>query len=145
MKNRSVPVDGVLPHLVYGDVAGAIAWLTEVFGLEEHFRYGDPAAPQGAQMHLGDAWVMLSGARDGRKSPKELGAWTQSLTVFVEDVEGHFARTKAKGARVVEELHETVYGELQFGVEDFEGHLWIFSRHARDVGPGEWGAVVAKG
>jgi uncharacterized glyoxalase superfamily protein PhnB len=145
MKNRSVPVDGVLPHLVYRDVEGAIAWLAEVLGFAEHFRYGDPAAPQGAQMHLGDAWVMLSSARDGRASPKKLGAWTQSLTVFVEDVEGHYARTKEKGARVVEELHVTEYGEFQYAVEDLEGHLWIFARHAKDVAPEEWGAVVAKG
>jgi uncharacterized glyoxalase superfamily protein PhnB len=145
MRNRSVPVDGVLPHLVYQDVAGAIAWLAEVFGFEEHFRYGDPAAPQGAQIYLGNAWVMLSSAREGRASPKELGRWTQSLTVFVEDVEGHYARTKARGARVVEEPHETVYGEFQYAAEDLEGHLWIFSRHARDVGPEEWGAIVAGG
>jgi len=144
MRNRSVPVDGILPHLVYGDVASAIAWLTDVFGFAEHFRYGDPAAPQGAQMHLGGAWVMLSSARQGRGSPKELGAWTQSLTVFIADVEGHFARTKAKGARIVEEPHETVYGEFQYAAEDLEGHLWIFSRHARDMAPGEWGALVAK-
>jgi uncharacterized glyoxalase superfamily protein PhnB len=143
MQNRSVPANVVLPHLVYEEVAGAIAWLTEVFGFREHFRYGPPDAPQGAQMHLGEAWVMLSSAREGRGSPARLGAWTQSLTVFVEDVEAHCARTKVQGARIVEDLHETEYGELQYAVKDLEGHLWIFSRHARDVGPEEWGAVVS--
>ena len=39
------------------------------------------------------------------------------------------------GARIVEDLHETAYGELQYGVEDLEGHHWLFSRHARDVTP----------
>ncbi len=32
----------------------------------------------------------------------------QSLTVFVGDVEAHFANTKAEGARIVEELQETI-------------------------------------
>ena len=143
MQNRSVPANVVLPHLVYEDVAGAIAWLTEVFGFGEHFRYGPPDAPEGAQIHLGDAWVMLSSAREGRGSPARLGGWTQSLTVFLEDVEAHYGRTKAKGATIVEELHETMYGELQYGVMDSEGHHWLFSRHARDVAPEEWGARVA--
>ena len=145
MKNRSVPTDIVLPHLVYRDVAEAIAWLAEAFGFVEHFRYGDPEAPSGAQMHRGDAWIMLSSERDGRSSPAKIRAWTQSLTIFVEDVEGHFANAVAKGAKIVEEPHETVYGEFQYAAEDLGGHLWIFSRHARDLAPEEWGAVVAKG
>jgi hypothetical protein len=35
-----------------------------------------------------------------------------------------------------------VYGERQYGVEDLDGHLWLFSRHARDLSPDEWGAVI---
>ena len=96
-------------------------------------------------MFLGHAWIMLNGARAGRSSPRAAGNSTQCLTVFVEDVDAHFARAQAAGARVVEELHETEYGERQYGVEDQEGHFWIFSRHARDVGPEEWGATLAVG
>ena len=51
---------------------------------------------------------------------------TQSLTVFVEDVNAHFEKAKSAGAKIVEELHETVYGERQYGVEDLEGHHWLF-------------------
>jgi uncharacterized glyoxalase superfamily protein PhnB len=141
MKNRSVPPDIILPHLVYQDVAAAIDWLTRTFGFVEHYRYGDPA--QGAQMHLGEAWIMLSVARPGRSSPAQAGVWTQSLTVFVEDVDAHFEKTKSAGAKIVEDINETMYGERQYGVEDLEGHHWLFSRHARDVSPSEWGAVVA--
>jgi uncharacterized glyoxalase superfamily protein PhnB len=141
MKNRSVPADVILPHIVYQDVAAAIDWLSRVFGFAEHYRYGDPA--QGAQMHLGDAWIMLRCARKGEESPTQCGLATQSLTVFVEDVDAHFERVKSAGARIVEELNETMYGERQYGVEDLGGHHWLFSRHARDVNPGEWGAVVA--
>jgi uncharacterized glyoxalase superfamily protein PhnB len=141
--NRSVPVNTLLPHLVYADVAGAIAWLTGVFGFVEHYRYGDPEAPGGAQMHMGEAWFMLTSAREGRMSPRDAGCWTQSLTVFVEDVDAHFEKTKLAGGVIVEELHETMYGERQYAVEDPEGHHWLFSRHARDVSPEEWGACVA--
>jgi predicted enzyme related to lactoylglutathione lyase len=141
--NRSVPTNAVLPHVVYRDVAGAIAWLTKTFGFREHYRYGDPGGPiSGAQMHLGYAWIMVTRARAGRASPAQLSCGTQSLTVFVEDVDAHFQRAKAAGAKIVEELNETVYGERQYGAEDLDGHHWLFSRHARDVSPDEWGATV---
>jgi uncharacterized glyoxalase superfamily protein PhnB len=140
LQNRSVPVDTVLPHIFYRDLEEAIAWLARTFGFAEHYRYGEPVA--GAQLRLGRAYVMVSTVRPGRATPALAGIQTQSLTVFVEDVEEHYARTRAAGAKIVEELHETGYGELQYGVEDLEGHHWLFSRHARDVSPAEWGAKV---
>jgi len=141
LKNRSVPADVILPHVTYQDVAAAIDWLTRIFGFTEHYRYGaDPV--QGAQLHLGDAWIMVNSARPGRSSPKQIGYATQSLTVFIEDVDAHFERAKSQGANIVEALHETEYGERQYGVEDIEGHHWLFSRHARDVSPDEWGATI---
>jgi uncharacterized glyoxalase superfamily protein PhnB len=141
VKNTSVPADTLLPHICYRHLAEALVWLREVFGFREHYHYGDPVS--GAQMHLGNAWIMIRAARDGCLSPAELGYGTQSLTVFVEDVDAHFVRAQAGGARIVEPLHETEYGELQYGAEDLEGHHWLFSRHARDVRPEAWGATLA--
>jgi uncharacterized glyoxalase superfamily protein PhnB len=133
----------VLPHLVYENVSDALSWLNKIFGFIEDFRYGESGGlVQGAQMHLGSAWIMLGSARPGRASPGQLGFGTQSLTVFVDDVDAHFDRTKSAGAKIVEELHETVYGERQYGAEDLEGHHWLFSKHVRDVNPAEWGATV---
>lgn len=140
--NRSVPTDIVLPHVVYQSLEDAIPWLDNTFGFVEHYHYGEPGGPiSGAQMHLDEAWIMLREARPGSASPAQLASATQSLTVFVEDVDAHYERTKAAGARIVEELHETEYGERQYGVVDLDGHHWLFSRHARDVSPEEWGAT----
>ena len=136
-----MPADIILPHVSYQNVAAAIDWLAKAFGFAEHYRYGSGPV-DGAQMHLGDAWIMLERARPGRSSPAQVGCGTQSLTVFVDDVDAHFERAKSAGAKIVEDLHETAYGERQYGVEDIEGHHWLFSRHARDVNPGEWGATV---
>ena len=139
MKNHSVPADTVLPHLFYQNLPAALKWLNETFGFREHFRYGEPM--QGAQVSLGNAWIMLAGTRPGRTSPAQTGSRTQMLTVFVDDVDSHYNGAKAAGARIIEELHETPYGERQYGVEDLEGHHWLFSRHVRDVDPTEWGAT----
>lgn len=108
------------------------------------FRYGGVGKDtSGVQVHLGNAWIVLTRPRGRWASPAQTGQATQSLTVFTED-ERHFERAKAEGAQIIEDLHVTEYGELQCGVVDLEGHHWLFSRHANDVAPSEWGARVAE-
>src|SRR5260370_19183130 len=125
------------------DVNEAVAWLSKTCGFIEQYRYGDPAEPlSGAQMHLGDAWIMLHRARAGSTTPAQLGSGTQSLTVFVEDVESHFQRTKAAGAKILEDPHETVYGEFQYAAEDLDGHHCLFSRHPPHLSPHDWQAKL---
>jgi len=145
IRNRSVPVDSLLPHIVYRSVADALLWLTTVFGFVEHYRYGEAGGTiSGAQLCLGNAWIMIHGIRAGSSTPRELGARTQMLSIFLDDVASHYDRTTSGGAKIVEELHETAYGELQYGVEDLDGHRWIFSQHVRDLSPSEWGATIKK-
>lgn len=146
VRNTSVPANTVLPHVVYQDIAAALAWLGEAFGFVEHYRYGEPGGSvQGAQMRAGEAWIMLESARAGRGSPADLRGGSQSLTVFVPDPDAHCERARNAGATIVEEPNETAYGERQYGAEDLEGHHWLFARHARDVAPAAWGATVAAG
>jgi predicted enzyme related to lactoylglutathione lyase len=142
IENRSVPPDTILPHVEYQELAAAIAWLSKTFGFIEHYRYGDPVS--GAQMHIGNAWIMVKQAKPGTGSPAKLGYGTQSLTVFVDDVNAHYEKAKAAGVKIVEDLHVTEYGERQYGVVDLDGHHWLFSRHSRDVSPDEWGARIAQ-
>ncbi|HEX4008104.1 MAG TPA: VOC family protein [Acidobacteriaceae bacterium] len=145
MQNHSVPTDTVIPHIIYRDLPEALAWLTQAFGFRERFRYGE--GPSGAQMHAGRAFIMVRGVRElddrNEETPATLGFGTQSLTIFVDDVDGHYARAKAAGAAIVEEPHETVYGEYQYAARDLDGHFWVFSRHAKDLRPEDWGAVSA--
>jgi uncharacterized glyoxalase superfamily protein PhnB len=138
--NRSVPTNSVLPHVFYRNLEEACEWLTRVFGFEEQYRYGEPVS--GIQMRIGEACVQLSRPREQREVPAVLGCGTQMLTIIVPDVEEHYRRSKAAGAKIWEELQETCYGEKQYGVEDIDGHRWLFSQHARDLDPREWGARV---
>jgi uncharacterized glyoxalase superfamily protein PhnB len=114
--NRSVPVEAILPHLTYSNLEEAVEWLCTTFGFVEHYRYGDPAS--GAQLYLGDAYVMVGTPKAGFDSPAAVGVSTPCLTTFVDEVEAHYTRTKETGARIVEDLQKTVYGELQYGVRD---------------------------
>src|ERR1035438_512962 len=107
MRNRSAPADTVLPHVVYQDLAAAIAWLERVFGFRELYRYGD--GPAGGQMFAGRAAIQVRQAKPGQRSPAQLGFGTQSLTIFIDDVDAHFGRARAAGARILEEPHQTEY------------------------------------
>ena len=129
--NRS-PADTVLPHVHYRNVPAAVAWLNKAFGFSEHYRYGEPGgAVSGAQMRLGKARIMLKDSR-GRPTPADLGYGTQSLTVFVDDVDVHFASAKSAGATIVEDLHEMAYGERQYVSYDLDGHhLAVLAARAR--------------
>jgi len=126
---------------MYRDLEQAIAWLSNAFGFVEHYRYGDPIS--GAQVRAGNAWIMLKQSRDQSATPRQLGFGTQSLTIFIEDIHAHFERAKSAGVTLLEYLHETVYGELQYAAADLDGHHWLFSRHASDLSPDQWGAKVA--
>ncbi|HEX4773879.1 MAG TPA: VOC family protein [Bryobacteraceae bacterium] len=141
-ENRSVPPNAILPHIEYQDLPAAISWLRNAFGFREQYRYGDPMS--GAQLRLGCAWIMVRAAKHGSASPAQLGYGTQSLTIFVDDLEEHFQQAKSASAKILEEPHETVYGEFQFAADDLEGHHWLFSRHVRDISPDQWGAQVSE-
>ena len=61
------------------------------------------------------------------RGPRKLGAVTQNLYVRVKDIDAHFERAKAAGAKILEELTETFYGHRRYGAEDPEGHVWYFA------------------
>jgi uncharacterized glyoxalase superfamily protein PhnB len=142
LTNRSAPSDTTLSHVFYEDVGAAIDWLSKHFQFEEHYRYGPPTQPQGGQIRLGNACVQLASVRAGRSTPNSAGTSTQMTTVFVEDVEAHYRHSKSAGAKITEELNDTMYGERQYVAVDFAGHQWIFSQHIRDMYPTDWGGQV---
>ena len=45
------------------------------------------------------------------------------VLVYVDDVQAHFERAKAAGARILSEPEE---GPRRYRVEDLEGHRWYF-------------------
>jgi uncharacterized glyoxalase superfamily protein PhnB len=142
MKNRSVPCDTVLPHIPYQNLPAALEWLTRVFGFMEHYRYGEPIS--GAQLYLGPACIMIGSRSQSGTDMGGIGRQKPFLTIFVDDVDAHYRRTKSAGTKITEDLNETAYGERQYAAEDLEGYRWLFAQHVRDADPAEWGAKVAR-
>jgi PhnB protein len=59
---------------------------------------------------------------------------------YVDDVDAHFERARAEGARILSEVEDTPFGDRHYRAEDLEGHRWMFAEHVRDVPREEWGA-----
>lgn len=133
----------VSPYLYYEDPAAALDWLTYAFGLTEKLRVpSEDGNVMHAELELGGSVIMLGRPRAEYQNPKNLGAVTSSLYVYVDDVDGHYAAAKAAGATIERELEDQIYGDRQYAAIDPEGHVWYFSTHVKDVSPEEMAALV---
>lgn len=132
---------GVVPMIAYEDPAAAIAWLSSAFGFEEDVdqRYTEPDGRiTHAQMRAGSGLIMLANPTPDYQSPRHhrevcehAATWSKvpwvidGVQVEVEDIDTHFARASAAGARLLSEIEGEEYGRL-YRAEDLEGHRWMF-------------------
>jgi PhnB protein len=131
--------------LSYEDVAAAIPWLERAFGFRERMRMANKDGTVGhAELTLADGLIMLGNPGPDYRSPRHHAAtcedarrWSavpyviDGLHVTVDDVEAHFERARAAGARILSELQDEPYGERIYRVEDLEGHRWMFAQPLR--------------
>ena len=133
----------VFPYLLYEDAAAMIDWLVRAFGFTEKLRYaGDDGVVNHAELAIGEGSIMLGAPGGDYRSPKSSGSAPAQVQVYVDDVDAHYARAKAAGAEIRQELADMPYGDRRYDAYDPEGHLWMFSTHVRDVAPEDWGATA---
>lgn len=133
----------------YDDAARAIDWLCSAFGFEVRLKVeGAGGRIEHSELTAGDGLIMVgsTGGRSDRpgglpcKSPKALGGFnTQSLCVFVDDVDAHAEQARAAGAILRQEPETTDYGDeywadRSYRAEDPEGHQWFFMQRVREPG-----------
>jgi Uncharacterized protein conserved in bacteria len=121
----------VIPALRYRNAPAAIEWLCKVFGFEKQLVVpGENNTILHAQLKLGGGMIMLGSVRDtpfGKlmKQPDEIGnCETQCPYVVVADADAVYARAKAAGAEIVQDIKNEQHGGRGFGCRDLEGHLW---------------------
>jgi uncharacterized glyoxalase superfamily protein PhnB len=131
------------PYLFYDDVARAIQFLRDAFGLEERFVDRDEAGTaQHAQLGYRSGVVMLgaTGAHAGyrpRKSPQALGGLNGGVYLFVDDVDRHARQAEAAGAKILMPPADMHWGDRLYCAEDPEGQFWMFATRMREVGAEE--------
>jgi uncharacterized glyoxalase superfamily protein PhnB len=137
--NRSIPSATVIPVLIYPDVREAVAWLSAAFGFVERLQIGESHR---SQMTVGDDGAVIVGDVRHDRVPPRRGESTHSVTVRIEDANGHCARARDHGAEIITEPTDFEYGERQYAVADPWGHQWTFSETLEDVDPASWGGIL---
>jgi uncharacterized glyoxalase superfamily protein PhnB len=129
----------IFPILRYNDARGAMRSLSATFGFVELFSVPESGSfVRHAQLRLGTNVIMLGSARPGElmTSPQTLGAATQALYVYVDDLDAHFERARSAGAEITSPIKHTDFGAREYHARDPEGHFWTFGTYLPDADRG---------
>jgi PhnB protein len=118
----------IIPYLFYRDVPAALDFLTRAFAFEEEMRTGTSSGGvHGEASFQGQLVMMGQGAHDrGLRTPRNAGAATMGVFIYLDDVDAHYATAKAAGAEIVHPPKDGPYGRT-YSALDPEGHPWFFT------------------
>ncbi|MGN6792902.1 MAG: VOC family protein [Streptosporangiaceae bacterium] len=112
----------------YAKPVTAARWLAEAFGLTSPRSL--PVPEPGSDLDAERAWLEFRVGRGAvlifkaENSPAEPVPVTHVPWIYVDDLDAHFARASAAGAKIVEPIHQ--HGFRAYEAEDLEGHRWTF-------------------
>jgi uncharacterized glyoxalase superfamily protein PhnB len=132
----------IVPMLSYEDAAGAVDWLCNAFGFEEHADQRH-TAPDGtvthAELELGGDRIMIATPNKEYRSPKhhaetcpDAARWLDNpwvidgVFVQVDDVDAHHDRAASSGATILRTPSDPGVGFRLYSAADPEGHRWMF-------------------
>ena len=129
--------------LYYEDAHAAIDWLCHAFGFEVRLKVeNDDGRVEHCELVFGEGVIMVNEPKPERlpnsRAPGQIGgANTQSVMVYVDDVDAHCRRAEAAGAKISVQPKTSDYGEdywtdRSYGCEDVGGHHWWFCQRLRE-------------
>ena len=126
----------IVPQVPYEDIRAALSFLERAFGFREipsSRMEGADGVLHHALVEFGDGVIGIGtqGAH-GALSPKRAGIESQYISVYVDDVDAHYQRAVAAGARIANEL-ENDFPVRAYEALDGEGHRWRFRQLMREV------------
>lgn len=127
-----MPPGPVIPELPYADVPIAARWLCNAFGCTERLRIGSHRI----QLHVGAGAIVVV------EADADSNTGGGRVMVPVSDVDEHYARARAAGAKVLSEPTAYPFGERQYSVLDIGGHRWTFTQTVADSDPATWGGEL---
>jgi uncharacterized glyoxalase superfamily protein PhnB len=129
----------VIPMLAYENGPDAMDWLIKAFGFREKDRRVENGRLTHGELDTGGGVIMLAtpsphyhGPKHHREECEIARSWhdvpyiIDGVLVYVDDVDGHFARAKAAGATILSPVEESGEGGKRYRAEDVEGHRWMF-------------------
>ena len=135
---ESQNVQNIVPYLYYEDGSAALEYLCKTFGFDERMavRRGDGSLLHGEVEFEGNV-VMIGTPVDADGVPKRLREQSvrhASIMCYLDDVDAHYARAKAAGARITSQLADQEYGARSYTAEDLEGLHWHFATRLTEGG-----------
>lgn len=118
----------LFPYMIVDDADAFLGFLSSVFGATE---LGRTTRPDGRVANLRIAigtskFMVGEAARDGMQ------AMPGTYYVYVDDVDGTYARALAAGAASIFEPADMPYEDRQAGVSDPSGNCWWISKRLVD-------------
>jgi len=134
MATQSKP-DGyhsITPSFCVDGAQQFIDFLKQVFDAQDRFTMGGPGGKiLHAELNIGDSAIMV-----GDVMP-QWSAKTNSLYVYVDDVDEAYARALKAGATSIRAPENAFYGDRTSSVSDPFGNIWGIATHVEDVPPDE--------
>jgi uncharacterized glyoxalase superfamily protein PhnB len=128
----------IVPQIPYLDVRAALSFLERAFGFREIPTARLVTADGGidhAMLEFGDGVIGIGPeGHHGTISPRSGGIVSQSISVYVDDVDAHYRRAVAGGARIAAGLRDYFWGDeghRTYEALDPEGHRWRFHQPLR--------------
>lgn len=119
----------ITPLLVYEDIEASHDFLVNVFGFQAgRIDRDDEGHIVHGEVHTGDEviWLHRVTVEHEMVSARSQDAASGGLAVNVDDVDAHYERARAAGARIDGPPVDQPYGRREYGTRDPEGHRWWF-------------------
>jgi PhnB protein len=130
----------ITPYLFIKGAADAIDYYKNVFGAKERMRMPGPNGRiMHAELEIADSIVMLSdeNPQAGAPSPQTVGGASNSLHVYVENVDTVTRKAVDAGAKLIRPVRDEFYGDRTGTITDPFGQIWSIATHKEDVSPEE--------
>ena len=126
----------IIPTMRYKNARTAIDWLSKAFGFEKHLIVeGVNNTIAHAQLTYGNSMIMLSSENENQygklvKMPENLnGCNTQASYIVVEQIDEHYEKAVAAGAKILIGIKDEEYGGRGYTCKDIEEYLWNFGSY----------------
>ncbi len=116
----------------------AVEWFERVFGFRER------AEARLTWSGGGTTWIEVGGGLlniatpDGPRQVPGTSLLGLVMKVYVDNVDEHFARARAEGAKIISEPEDGFWGGRIYRALDLEGHVWEISQRGRECAANLW-------